>query len=79
MDIEKKLEQIKARYEEISNAMADPGIYEKPDEYAELNKEHSSQQDLVSDYNRWKEIKEQILVSLMRMTIYLLDSSMTSS
>ena len=60
MDIEKKLEQIKARYEEISNAMADPGIYEKPDEYAELNKEHSSLQDLVSDYNRWKEIKEQM-------------------
>lgn len=60
MDIEKKLEQIKARYEEISNAMADPAIYEKPEEYTKLNKEHSSLQDLVADYNRWQEIKEQL-------------------
>ena len=60
MDIQAKLEQIKERYEEINNAMADPSIYDKPDEYAALTKEHSDLKELVEDYDRWKSIKQQI-------------------
>ncbi len=60
MDLENKLEQVKSRYLEVQQAMSDPAIYDRPDEYTELTKEHSELEDLVEDYNRWQEIKEEI-------------------
>jgi peptide chain release factor 1 len=56
MDLEDKLHQIKERYDEINQAMADPAIYDRPSEYAELTKEHTQLKELVEDFDRWKEI-----------------------
>ncbi len=56
MDLEDKLQQIKERYDEINQAMADPAIYDRPSEYAELTKEHTQLKELVEDFYRWKEI-----------------------
>jgi len=56
MDIEAKLQQIKQRYDELNQAMADPSIYDRPSEYAELTKEHTQLKELVEDFDRWKEM-----------------------
>ncbi len=60
MDIEAKLEQVKERFEEVTAAMSDPAVYDNPDRYTELTKEHSELKELVDDYERWKSIKNQI-------------------
>lgn len=60
MDLEAKLQQIKERYEEINQAMADPAIYDRPKEYAELTKEHTQLKDLVEDFDKWRSISNQI-------------------
>lgn len=60
MDIEAKLEQVKERFEEVTAAMSDPSVYDDPDRYTELTKEHSELKELVDDYERWKSIRNQI-------------------
>ena len=60
MDLEAKLQQIKERYEEINQAMADPAIYDRPQEYAELTKEHTQLKELVDDFDEWRSITNQI-------------------
>lgn len=60
MDIEDKLKQVQSRFKEITEAMSDPAIYDKPEEYAELTKEHSDLKELVEDYEEWRSIKSQI-------------------
>lgn len=60
MDLEEKLKQVKSRYLEVQQAMSDPEIYDRPDEYTELTKEHSELEELVEDYDRWQEITKQI-------------------
>ena len=57
MDLEEKLQQIQQRYQELNQAMADPSIYDRPSEYAELTKEHTQLKELVDDFDRWKEIQ----------------------
>ncbi len=58
MDLESKLSQVKERYDEINQAMANPAIYDRPDEYRELTKEHTLLKELVDDFNRWQEINK---------------------
>lgn len=60
MDLEAKLIQIKERYDEINQAMADPSIYDRPKEYAELTIEHTQLKELVEDFEVWKEITHNI-------------------
>ena len=60
MDLEAKLHQVKERYEEINQAMADPAIYDRPSEYAELTKEHNQLKELVEDFDEWTSITNQI-------------------
>jgi len=60
MDIESKLKQVKSRFLEVRQAMSDPAIFDRPDEYAELTKEHSQLKELVEDYDEWSDIKKQI-------------------
>ena len=56
MDLESKLAQIRERYDEIAQAMADPSIYDNPDEYTKLTKEYNELKELVNDHERWQEI-----------------------
>lgn len=60
MDIEAKLQQVKERFDEVTTAMSDPAVFDDPDRYTELTKEHSELKDLVEDYERWKSINKQI-------------------
>jgi len=60
MDIEAKLEQVKERFEEVTAAMSDPAVYDDPDRYTELTKEHSDLKELVDLYDEWKSTKKEI-------------------
>lgn len=60
MDIEAKLEQVKERFEEVTTAMSDPSVYDNPDRYTELTKEHSDLKELVELYDEWKDVQNQI-------------------
>lgn len=60
MDIEAKLQQVKERYEEVTAAMSDPSVFDDPDHYTELTKEHSELKDLVELYEEWKGIQNQL-------------------
>jgi peptide chain release factor 1 len=57
MDIEEKLKQIKSRFEEVNAAMSDPAVFDDPDKYTELTKERSDLEELVQDYDTWKDLK----------------------
>lgn len=60
MNIEEKLEQVKERFEEVTAAMSDPSVYDNPDRYTELTKEHSDLKELVDLYDDWKDTRKQI-------------------
>jgi len=60
MDIEAKLEQVKERFDEVTTAMSDPAVYDDPQRYTELTKEHSDLKELVELYENWKDTKKQI-------------------
>ncbi|WP_342782420.1 peptide chain release factor 1 [Fodinibius salinus] len=55
-----KLEQVKERFEEVTTAMSDPSVYDDPDRYTELTKEHSDLKELVDLYDQWKKTKKDI-------------------
>ena len=57
MDIEAKLQQIKSRFEELNSAMSDPSVFDDPDRYTALTKERSDLEELVEDYDKWKDLK----------------------
>lgn len=60
MNIEAKLEQVRERFEEVTAAMSDPAVYDDPDRYTELTKEHSELKVLVELYDEWKDIQNRI-------------------
>jgi peptide chain release factor 1 len=58
MDIEEKLKQIKSRFQEVNAAMSDPAVFDDPDKYTELTKERSDLEELVQDYDTWKDLTD---------------------
>ncbi len=60
MNIEAKLQQVKERFDEVTAEMSDPAVYDDPERYTELTKEHSELKTLVDDFDEWQEIKNQI-------------------
>jgi len=60
MDLEAKLRQEKERYDELNQAMADPSIYDRPKEYAELTIEHTQLKELVEDYEEWRSLNSDL-------------------
>ncbi len=60
MNIEKKLAQMKSRYEELGVVLSDPAIYDQPARLAELTKEHSDLKTLVEYYHSLLQLNEQI-------------------
>ena len=57
MDLEKKLQQLKARYNEVNAAMSDPAVFDDPENYTKLTKERSDLEELVKDFDRYSELK----------------------
>lgn len=58
--MEKKLEEIVKRYNEITELISDPEIIKDQTKYRELMQEHSHLQETVEAYNKYKEIIKEI-------------------
>lgn len=56
MDIQNQLEKVKQRFEEVNAAMSDPAVFDDPDKYTALTKERSDLEELVQDYDTWKDL-----------------------
>jgi peptide chain release factor 1 len=55
-----KLEQIEARYEALTEELAQPEVYSDPANYAKLNKQHRSLGEMVTKYREWKQLKSDL-------------------
>lgn len=60
MDIEKKLAQLKSRFEELGIMMSDPDLGSNPKKFTELTKEYAELKTIVEAYDKWKHLSEQI-------------------
>lgn len=60
MNIEKKLAELKSRYEELGVLLSDPSVYEQPSRLADLTREHSSLKELVAQYHRFTALTDQM-------------------
>jgi len=55
-----KLEEIEARYDELSQEMADPSIMQDQERYQKAAKAHSDISEVVTKYREWKQAKTQL-------------------
>jgi peptide chain release factor 1 len=55
-----KLEQIEARYENLTAEISSPEVYSDPANYAKLNKQHRSLGEVVAKYREWKQMKSEL-------------------
>lgn len=60
MNIDHKLSQLKSRFEELTVALGDPGVYSQQKKFAELSKEHSDLKEVVDLYDKLMRIREEI-------------------
>ncbi len=55
-----KLEQIKTRYEELTNQLSSPELLANPSAYGKAAKQHRSLGEMVDKYRQWKSLKEEL-------------------
>jgi peptide chain release factor 1 len=55
-----KLESVESRFLEIESRLADPEIASRPGDFRKLSQEHSSLQEIVFEYRRFKKLKADI-------------------
>src|SRR5262245_23314955 len=55
-----KLTEVESRYQELTRLLADPDVISRRNEFQKLSKEHADISELVSSYQRWKRIGEEL-------------------
>lgn len=55
-----KLEQIAARYEELTQELSSPELLANPSAYAKVAKQHRTLEEVVQKYQSWKSLKEEL-------------------
>jgi peptide chain release factor 1 len=55
-----KLEAVISRYEQLTEKLADPSIYDRQKEFREISSERSSIEDIVISYREYKKVKENL-------------------
>src|ERR1043166_2845905 len=55
-----KLEQIAARYEELTQELSSPELLANPSAYAKAAKQHRSLEEVVQKYQAWKGLKSEL-------------------
>jgi peptide chain release factor 1 len=55
-----KLEQIEARYEEMTNELSSPELLANPSAYGKAAKQHRALGDMVEKYRQWKSLKAEL-------------------
>ena len=56
--VERKLESISERYEEVQRLLAEPDVIANLDKYRELNKEYTGLTEIVEEFRRYKKAQE---------------------
>jgi peptide chain release factor 1 len=56
MQYAQKLDEIEARFEELTHQMADPGVTSDPEVYRKTAKAHSELTEIVTKYRDWKKV-----------------------
>jgi len=69
MDLDLKLKQLRRRYEELSQALSDPAIFDQQKRYAELSKEHADLSNIVEIYDRYEKVRQSIESNLELMDL----------
>src|SRR5690554_2556478 len=57
MSVFDKLDEVVNRYEELTEKMADPTLYDRQAEFKAISEERSNIEELVQTYQRYKKIK----------------------
>src|SRR5215831_15820302 len=60
MEYREKLDQMEARFDELTAQMADPAIISDGDQYRKVAKAHSDLSDLVLKYREYKQASDQL-------------------
>ena len=60
MNFDQKYQQLTQRFEELNQQLADPGVFQKPQAYAELTREHNQLKELVHLFGNWHRVARQI-------------------
>ncbi len=55
-----KLEDVERRYHELEQSLLEPEVLSNPKEYARLSKEHTNLQPLVTLYQEWKWVRDDL-------------------
>src|SRR2546422_9925983 len=55
-----RLEEIEARYEELTNQISSPELLANPSAYGKAAKQHRSLGEMVDKYRQWKSLKEEL-------------------
>ncbi len=55
-----KLEDVERRYHELEQSLLEPEVLSNPKEYARLSKEHTNLQPLVTLYQEWKRVRDDL-------------------
>ena len=55
-----KLESVVARYEQLTEKLADPSIYDRQKEFKQISSERSNIEDVVIAYREYKKIKDDL-------------------
>lgn len=56
--VERKLESISERYEEVQRLLAEPDVIANLDKYRELNKEYTGLTEIVEEFRRYRKAQE---------------------
>lgn len=60
MNFEQKYHQFTQRYEELNQQLSDPAVFQNPQLYAELTREHNQLKEVVRLFGSWYDISRQI-------------------
>src|SRR5260370_37734519 len=55
-----RLEQIEARYEELTSQLSSPELLANPSAYGKAAEQHRSLGEMVDKYRQWKSLKEEL-------------------
>ncbi len=55
-----KLEKVVERYEELTEKLADPSLYDRQEEFKKISSERSNLEDIVVAFKKYKQVKEDV-------------------
>ncbi|MBM3746879.1 MAG: peptide chain release factor 1 [Acidobacteria bacterium] len=60
MEYVRKLDEIEARFEDLTSQLADPAVISDPEQYRQVAKSHREIEEVVAAYRRWKLVRRDL-------------------